>query len=148
LKDNQPKKKKNRPGRKTGTKIKHGSYSLIARGSLPKKRRYLEGFLTKVREGLIRDYGPGEENLTTAQLILVDRVIGKLGVLRCIEEYSRESGVMEGQELSPPLKKNYLSWANSLRLDLQALGLDKRASDEILDPQAYVAEKYGEGKDD
>ena len=55
---------------------------------------------------------------------------------------------MEGQELSPPLKKNYLSWANSLRLDLQALGLDKRASDEILDPQAYVAEKYGEGKDD
>ena len=124
---NRAQKAKNKPGRKLGVKVKHGAYSLIARGALPQKRRYLEAFLSEVRRGLIRDLGPKEQDLSTAELILLDRVIGKLGVLRVVEEFAKEEGVLQGKELSPILQRNYLAWANSLRLDLQALGLDKRA---------------------
>jgi len=138
------KRKKNRPGRKLGVKVKHGAYSLIARGALPRKRRYLERFLGDVRQGLIKDLGPKQENLTTAQLILIDRIIGKLGVLRCAEEFVRESGVVKGQELSPILKRSYLSWANSLRLDLQALGIDKRQSEPGPTLAEIIAEHNGD----
>jgi len=129
--------KKKRPGRKPGVEVKHGAYSLIVRGTLPRKRKYLESFLIKVRLGLIRDLGPEEEDLTTAQLILIDRVIGKLGVLRCMEEWTRENGVMQGSDLLSPLKKFFLPWSNSLRYDLQALGINKRAA-EIIDPVEYI----------
>jgi hypothetical protein len=97
-------------------------------------------FLSGVRRGLIADLGPKEENLTTAQRILCDRVIGKLGVLRVVEEFAKEQGVLQKGELSPILKHNYLAWANSLRLDLQALGLDKRAVEPEMSLAQIIAE--------
>lgn len=88
--------------------------------------------------GLIRDLGPMEEDLTTAQLIIIDRVIAKLGCLRCIEEFARTDGVMKGNRLTPSLAGNYLAYSNSIRLDLTALGINKRMADETLDVQAYI----------
>jgi hypothetical protein len=131
---------KKRVGRKQGVKIRHGAYSLIARGDLPENRRYLREYLTACREGLISDLGPAEEALSTAQRILIDRVIGKLGVLRCLEEFAREQGVIKEGKLSSPLEHNFLGWSNSLRLDLQALGIDKRAGEKILSPLEIAAE--------
>ena len=142
----QKKKEKQRPGRKKGVKVKHGAFSLIARGTLPQKRRYLERFLTELREGLIRDLGPEEENLTTAQRILVDRVVGKVGILRCLEEHVRETGVFEEQELAPCLRKSYISYSNSLRLDLQALGIDAKLDDRILSPAELIRQIEEEEK--
>jgi hypothetical protein len=78
------------------------------------------------RQGLVCDLGPAENDLTTAQIILVDRVVTKLGVIRCIEEHIRENSVMVGQDLAPSLKASYLAYNNSLRLDLQALGLGRK----------------------
>jgi hypothetical protein len=77
-------------------------------------------------------------DLTTGQKILIDRVIGKLGVLRCLEEYAREQGVIKKGKLSSPLEHNFLAWSNSLRLDLQALGIDKRAGAKVLDLADYI----------
>jgi hypothetical protein len=131
---------KKRAGRKQGVKVRHGAYSLIARGDLPENRRYLREHLTACREGLISDLGPKEEDLSTAQRILIDRVIGKLGVLRCLEEYAREQGVIKKGKLSSPLEHNFLAWSNSLRLDLQALGISKRAGERVLSPLEIAAE--------
>jgi hypothetical protein len=47
---------------------------------------------------------------------------------------------MKGHELSPPLQKNYLGWANSLRLDLLALGIDKKNAERILSPLEIAAQ--------
>jgi len=127
-------------GRKPGVQVTHGAYSLIARGEFPSKRRRVERWLSEVRLALIRDLGPTEQDLSAAQAIIIDRVIGKLGVLRCLEEHVREKGVMKGDELSPPLQKNYLSWANSLRLDLLALGISKKNAERILSPLEIAAE--------
>jgi hypothetical protein len=53
---------------------------------------------------------------------------------------------MVGQELAPALKSSYLAFSNSIRLDLQALGINSKATDEPLDLGRYVQEKYGAKK--
>ena len=72
-----------------GKRKKHGGFTYLTQGTLPENRKYIERHLTAIREGLIRDLGPQEQVLTTAQAILIDRVVTKMGVVRCIEEYHK-----------------------------------------------------------
>jgi len=125
-----------------GQKVKHGGYSFLTKGKLPENRKHILRYLTAVREHLIIDLGPGEDKLSAGQLILIDRVISKLGCIRCIEEHIRENSVMVGEELAPSLKASYLAFNNSLRLDLLALGLEKKLED-VTSLDKYVEEKYG-----
>jgi len=124
-----------------GKRKKHGGYTYLSKGKLPPARAYIERYLTGVREGMIRDLGPTENDLTTAQIVLIDRVVTKLGVIRCIEEHIRESTVMEGDRLSTSLRESYLAYNNSVRLSLQALGLDRRSKAAVLAPYEIVEEK-------
>lgn len=124
-------------------KVVHGAYSFIASGKLPEHRVYLLRYLSGARQGLIDDLG-GEESLSTAQIILIDRITSKLGCVRCIEEHIRENGVFLGQELSPVLKASYLAYSNSLRLDLLALGIERRNADETLTPFELVQKEERE----
>jgi hypothetical protein len=119
---------------KTGKKATHGGYTFLSTGRLPEHRREVERYLTAARQGLIGDLAGTEEALTTAQVIIIDRVIGKLGILRCIEEFIREHTVFVKDELAPCLKASYLAYGNSIRLDLQALGINTRAGERILGP--------------
>jgi len=130
-----------------GKRKTHGGYTYLSKGKLPVARAYIERYLTGVREGLIQDLGPTEVDLTTAQIVLIDRVVTKLGVCRCIEEYIRENTVMTGDRLSPSLRESYLAYNNSIRLDLAALGINKRQSGEILNLKEYVAREYGDKKE-
>jgi len=117
----------------------HGSYSLMVRaGELPENRRYIRAYLSAARAGLIKDQGPTEQDLTAAQVILVDRVICKLGVIRCIEEHIREVGVMKGQDVAPALQASYLAYSTAVRMDLAALGIKTRAGKGVLDLPAYI----------
>jgi len=150
-----------KPKFRTGRPPSHGGYSLIVMaGDLPKRRTYLRAYLQEIRDGLTRDLGPREEDLTAAQRVLIDRAVSKLAVIRCIEEHVKETGVFKGGELSSVLAKSYVAYTNSLRLDLEALGIDKRACEEVLDLTEYVkkfdaekkareeAEETGEGGQD
>ena len=131
-----------------GKRMKHGGYSFLSRGELPRNRAYIERYLTEARIGLIEHLGPTEDDLSTQQKILIDRIITKLGVVRCMEECIRESSVMQGNRLAPCLRESYLAYNNSIRLDLQALGIDKKRGDEPLDLGKYVEEKYGKKRED
>ena len=140
--DKSPKKarKRGRP------RLKHGGYSLLSRGELPENRKHVRQYLTEIREHLIADLAAREEDLTAAQRLLVDRIICKLGVSRCIEEHIRESSVMVEGDLAPSLKAHYLAYQNSIRLDLQALfprGLGKVARGKDFDLETYVSKRYG-----
>ena len=126
----------------------HGGYSFLITGRLPEHRAYVRRFLTAVRLNLIRDLGPTEEDLTAAQIILIDRVVSKLGVIRCIEEHIRENSVMVEDNLAPSLKGNYLAFDNSLRLALQALGIKSKKAEGIMELGKYVEEKYGKKKEE
>jgi len=119
----------------------HGGYSFLASGKLPEHRVYLLQYLTNSRQGLLDDLG-GEDNLSTAQVVLIDRVISKLGCIRCVEEHIRENSVMVGEVLAPSLQASYLAFNNSLRLDLLALGLKKKLVD-VNSLDKYVEKKYG-----
>ena len=131
-------KKKARIGRPP----KPRGYSLMVRkGELPETRKYLRLYLTEVREGLIEDLGPTEEDLTSAQKVMIDRVINKLAILRCIEEQVLEDGVFLGGRLCHVLGESYLAYSNSIRLDLQALGINKKQAGKVLDLGRYLAEK-------
>lgn len=129
--------------RREGGKITHGGFSFLSRGELPEHRRYLLRYLSGAREGLIRDLGPTEADLTTAQIILIDRIVTKLGVIRCIEEHVREHSVMIGHNLAPALSKSYIGYNNSVRIDLDKLGIHIRKSGEGEDLQTYINRKYG-----
>ena len=74
---------------------------------------------------------------------MIDRIISKLGIIRCIEEHIRENSVIEGNNLAPSLKASYLAYNNSIRLDLQALGINSKKADEFPGPLEYAKEKYG-----
>jgi hypothetical protein len=64
----------------------HGGYSLMVRaGELPKRRTYLQA-------SLISDLGATEADLTMAERILVNSIVSKLSVIRCIEESVKEEG--------------------------------------------------------
>jgi len=125
----------------SGRKKRHGGFTYFSTGRLPKHRKYIEKYLTAARESLIKDLGPTEEDLTAAQIIIIDRIVSKLGVVRCIEEHIRENSVMRGHDLAPSLKASYLAYNNSIRLDLQALGIEKRRADEVQELDKYIKEK-------
>jgi hypothetical protein len=135
--ENRPRKEKKRPGRKPGSKARHGGYSLMMRGILPEKRRYIGQYLTAVREGWIHDLAAKEENLSTAQRVLIDRAITFLGVVRLIEENGRERGILDSRgRLSQGLTGHYLSFNRFIKETMALLGLEKRS----LEPEATLAE--------
>ena len=115
----------------------HGGFSFITTGQLPEHRANILKYLIAVRQGLIQDLGPTEHDLSTAKIVLIDRIITKLGVIRCVEEHVRENSVMVGDDLAPSLRASYLAYNNSIRLDLQALGLEKKG-EAILTPYEIV----------
>ncbi|MFW6129448.1 MAG: hypothetical protein ACOC6P_04305 [Candidatus Aminicenantaceae bacterium] len=134
--------KKIHPGRRK----KHHGYAFLTSGKVPKSRRYLEKYISAVRDGLIKDIGPTQDDLTTAQLVLIDRVIMKVGFLRLIEEYLRDRGeIFQGNtgKLLPCISNDYTRFAESVRRDLSTLGINKRAED-VLDLDEYVKQRDAE----
>ena len=127
----------NRPGRPP----KHGGFSLMVRaGEIPERVTHIRAYLTWIREGLIRDVAGEEANLTAAQVVLIDRAISILGVIRTVEESLAEVGIMKAGVLAGVLQDNYLAYCNSLRLILRELGIDKKAGEKILSPLEIAAE--------
>jgi len=134
------KRKKSRRGRPP----RHGGFSLLTRGvreGLPGNRRYIGHYLTEVREGLIHDLAKSEEDLSTAQKVLIDRIITFLGVIRLVEEYAKEHCVLDSKgRPSQGLTGHYLTFNRQVKEMLSLLGINKKASDEILSP-LQVAEE-------
>lgn len=136
--------RKRKPRKRSG----HGGYAYLTSGAIPETRQYVKKYLTNVREGLIRDIGPTEKDLTTAQLILVDRIVSLLGIIRLIEEKAREDGVVfKGQDLTPSLRQSYISYNNTMRLTLRELGIDKRVGDGVQTLEQIIAESEKKGKE-
>lgn len=131
--------KKDKPDKRQ-FRYRHGGFTYLTRGAIPEHRQYIKKYLTAVREGMIRDIGPTEKDLTTAQLILVDRLVSLLGVIRLIEEKAKEDGIFRGRDLTPSLKQSYIAYNNTVRLTLEKLGIDKKIGDQVLTPLEIAAE--------
>jgi len=100
---------------------RHGGYSFIARGTLPQNFTHVRKFLTYARKRLILDQGVQEGLIPIGNILLIDRVISKLGMIRCIEESCRKNGIFISGQLAPVLRESYIAYSNSMRRDLIAL---------------------------
>ncbi len=136
------------PGPPKGNRnsLTHGGYSLLAvmngKGKIDGRTR-LGRALKQHRDHLARDLGAGRfEDLSRQQQILVKRVIYKDMILDSIDHYVEEVGPFSAKgQLRPVLRKNYLSWSNSVRLDLMALGLARQARD-MTPTLAEIRQRY------
>ena len=139
--------KKTKAKKHTGRPPRHGGFSLmIRRGELPERRGYIRRYLTACREQLIRDLGPLESDLTAAEIIILDRCISKLAVIRMIEEYFAETGVFLNGQLAPVLSADYIRYTESVRRDLLTLGIGRREVDRAMTALEIVKD-YAARKD-
>ena len=116
-----------RPTRPT----KPPGFSFLTRKCSVEERLRIRRYLQATREGLIRDLG-GIENLSVQKLILIDRLISLLGVIRGIEEFFKEDILTAGGSVRASLGKNYLSFTNSARLILVNLSLERHTREETI----------------
>lgn len=127
--------------------VRHGGYSTSSRALPLSVRRHLEN----VRASLVREKGPKLEDLTTPDLIRIEKIINVLQVTMSIEAFISREGIFKGRKLDPILRENYLSYVNSLRLLLRELNITEKAGDAVLDPLALAAaidaEKASRGPD-
>lgn len=114
------------PGRETLP----AGYSFLTRKCEREERVRIVKYLIGCRDAILTDLG-GEENLSAQKLILIDRLISLLGVVRGIEEFHRESIMDKDGNVKNALCKTYLSYVNSCRLMLTTLGLERHT---MLDP--------------
>jgi hypothetical protein len=140
--EDKPKKRKGKkPGPKPGSKYRHGGYSLLMKGTLPERRRYIGHYLSEVREGLIHDLAKKEEDLSTAQKVLIDRIITFMGVVRLIEEHAKQHGVLDSRgRPTSGLTGHYLTFNRQIKEMLSLLGIEKRQEPEM-DLMSYIKMK-------
>jgi len=138
---------KEKPAKKRGRPKRHGGYTfLIKGGELPENRRYLRHYLSEIRAGLAEDLG-GESELTTAQRILLDRIISYLGIIRLIEEHARDHGVIDSRgRPTSGLTGHYLTFNRQVREMLSLLGIERREL--VKEPTLIdVIREHDRGKD-
>jgi hypothetical protein len=125
------------PKKKGGRPPIHGVYALIKKGQgIPRAYRSISRYLGATREGLIEDLG-GEDRISAAQRVLIDRAICSLGVVSLCEKYIRDKGYLIGDRLPAfmlhDLSIRFLSWDRKLQATLVDLGLERmRVQDEPL----------------
>jgi len=142
---------------KNKTKAKHGIYFWLKTGRVnPSIRGYkkLQQYLENMERDLI-DLQGGPEKLTAAKEILIKATIEAYGVLLLASMYCKRDGILRPDllkkgivELQPVLGKQFLSFLNVLRQNLVVLGINKEQTDEVLDLQTYIRQKYEKKEDD
>ena len=115
-----------------GKRRQPAGFSFLTRRCTHDERVRIVKYLIGCREALLEDLG-GEENLSAQKLMLIDRLISLLGVVRGIEEHHKDNIMNSDGSLKPALGKNYLAYVNSARQILALLGLERR-SEQVLTP--------------
>jgi len=102
--------------------LKHGAHSEHVHKRYGDHRYREAKELRSIIQELVTDLG-GQEALTAAQTLLLDNIRSKLIVVLQISKYvqSQESIITDGGEPLPCLGRNYTTYAESLRRDLETL---------------------------
>ena len=125
--------------------LKHGAFSRHIRKRYSDKRTREGKQLQAIIQNIIDDIGP---DLSAGQYILLDRVREKLIVLMQIGKFvdRQPSVVNEKGELLPCLGRNYTTYAESLRRDLEALYSTAKKPKSITYEKAMISLAQGTGK--
>ena len=110
-------------------KLRHGGYSYVSSGIMPQDKKYLERYLTQMREAYIIDIGPTEKDLTAGQLLLLNKLVTLEGLTRCMEVHIARKESFE-------LIRNHSTYVNLVLKIVQMLGIERRE----LEPETTLAE--------
>ncbi len=136
--------------RRTRTVV-HGAWAverMLSEGRLPLDgRTRLAKALNHLRRELIQAIGgyPSPQ-----QKLLVERIVRKVLVLDTIDRHVEEQGIFTGDgTLIPVLQKAYLGWSNSVRRDLEVLGLRRQVKEiTSTDLDRYLNQRAKDGEDE
>lgn len=96
----------------------------VRAGRLPKRHRKLQRLVDDFYAGWVNDLG-GEENLTASKRAILWTARGCLAVFALGLEHVRENGLVNDQGDVQAVAKIIGTYANSLRLNLMAVGLER-----------------------
>lgn len=122
-----------------GPRVRHGGYSFLRTGKLPKEKAKIERYLTWVRMTYAEDIAGKEENLTAGQTVLLNKLILLEGLCRCIEIMAAETTEKSGILYHMPDK--YLSYVNSIVKICGMLGIEQRESGDYIPTPLEIAER-------
>ena len=125
---------------------KHGIYATSPhQEAIFARHPEIMAYLRVVRRGLVRDLSPeGEAHMTTAKHVVLDRLMGKLKMSGLIEAYLSENGIIRRDKLAQkvldpePITSLWLALNHQIRLDIQLLGLERKALDVEADVLTYI----------
>jgi hypothetical protein len=100
-------------------KLRHGGYSYLTTGELPADKKYVEKYLTRLRQKYIENIGPREEDLTAGQAVLLNKLITMEGLCRCIEIEAARAGTLN-------LRHKYPTYVNMIIKVCSLLGIEKK----------------------
>jgi len=122
---------------------KSGIHHYLATGQLPSVRgkKALKKHLQEIQEEL--------ETITSKmnikKKILISHIIRTEGVLKLIEMYVKRHGILRPDkykkgllELHPTIAGSYLSFLNTQKASVMALGLDEKQAEKILTPYELI----------
>lgn len=122
-----------------GPKPRHGGYTYMRTGKLPKKRANIERYLTWLRKTYAEDIAGKESNMTAGQTLLLNKLILLEGLCRCVETMTAE--IAEATGKIPDMPQRYLSYVNAIVKVCGMLGIERRdIADSQLTPLEIAAE--------
>lgn len=106
-------------------KMTHGIHHFKKSGQMPAGKEHLQEAIDGYMDGLIEDKG-GIESISTAQLGLINNERITKGVILLIAEKLSEAGMFTDKGEVKPYLKCFATYLNTSRLNLMALGLERR----------------------
>ena len=112
--------------------LKHGAHSEHVRKRYSDKRTKEGRQLSTIMDTLVNDLG-GNSDITSAQRLLLDSIRSKIMVILQISKFvDRHESIIDSEgTLLPCLGKNFITYSESLRRDLEALFSVKRKSNSL-----------------
>lgn len=125
----------------------HGGRSWLRTGVMPPGNEEIEEFLVNLRDQFVSDLG-GESNVMAGQGVILDLIISQMGYCLLIDKWTMKNGpilpVKQGDKtvdirMAGPLNSFYLSAQNSIKRNIEILGLHKgRIPQDISEFEKYV----------
>ena len=98
-------------------------------GEIAEDKIEIERYLTGLRQGYISDIAGQESNLTTGQLILLNKLITLEGTNRCVEIQAARNGAISS------LDERYNARNNQIIKICLALGIDRNETGREITPE-------------
>jgi hypothetical protein len=127
----------------SGGKLAHGAYSVHVRKRYSDARTIEGKRLKAIIAGLTEDLG-GQEQITSAQRIVLDAIRSKIQVVLQIGKYvdRQPSIISDSGEVLPCLGRHYLAFSESINRDLERLyNMANRRPSKVLDLETYLQSK-------